>query len=253
MNAGSSRRSRHAIITGTAGGIGAALAARFLGVGWRVTGIDIRPSGADLAGAAGFQGVAADITDEAAMGAAMDGAWAAAPVSAVIANAAVTDLRHHNVVDLPLAVWQSVLRVNVDGALITARAAARRMVEQRSGNIVFVTSSLGRLSDALPGDAPYCTAKAAVEMLARVLAKEVASDRVNVNTLFPSVKIDTGFFAHLDASERADLAPPTILNETALFLAAQPPGAITGESLDQQRWDDDEEYRLSWQSGRGPG
>ena len=253
MKAGPAGQSSHAVITGAAGGIGAALAAHFIHAGWRVTGIDIKPSGADLPGAGRFRGVVADITDEAAMQAAMDDAWAAAPVSAVISNAAVTDIRHHRVVDLPLSVWESVLRVNVDGAFITARAAARHMVNQRAGNIVFVTSSLARLSDALPGDAPYCTAKAAVEMLARVLAKEVADDGVNVNTLFPSVKIDTGFFAHLDASERADLAPPTILNETAMVLATQPPGAVTGESLDQQRWDEDEVYRQSWQSGRGPG
>lgn len=236
----------HIIITGTAGGIGAALARHFLGDGRRVTGIDRRPGPDDLVGRPGYRAFEADITDEARMAAAFDAAWGVAPVGAVIANAAVTDTDHRQTVDLPLDTWRRVLRTNVDGAFVTARLAARRMAVQGHGNIVFVTSSLGRLSDALPGDAPYCTSKAAVEMLARVMAGELEATGVTVNTLFPSVKIDTGFFAHLDAGARAALAPATLLNASAGFLVDQPPGGVTGRSLDQERWDRDPDYRASW-------
>lgn len=230
----------HVVITGTVGGIGAALAAHFASLGWTVTGIDREP------GPAAFPTIEADITDEAAMEDAFARAAEIAPITAVIANAAVTDLNHHNVIDMPYDVWRKVLRVNVDGAFLTARCAARRM--QGGGNIVFVTSSLARLSDAQAGDAPYCTSKAAVEMLTRVLAIELAPLGINVNTLFPSVMIDTGFFAHWSQQDRAGLAPPTLLNETALFLATLPSGMATGRSLDQQRWDDDPAYRSSWET-----
>ena len=118
------------------------------------------------------------------------------------------------------------------------------------GNIVFVTSSLARLSDAQAGDAPYCTSKAAIEMLTRVLAIELEPHRINVNTLFPSVIIDTGFFAHWPQAERAKLAPATLLNETATFLATLPAGAASGQSLDQQRWDEDPAYRAGWEDRR---
>ena len=76
-----------------------------------------------------------------------------------------------------------------------------------------------------------------------LLALELAGTGVNVNTLFPSTKIDTGFFSTLNAAEKAELDPPTILNETALFLAGLVPGALTGHSLDQQRWDANASYR----------
>lgn len=231
------------IITGTSRGIGAALATHLAEAGRPVFGIDLSGAAADLAARSGYRHLVADVTDEAAMEAAFAIVFAAGPVAAVIANAAVTDLDHSRVIDLAYGAWQRVLRINVDGAFVTGRAAARGMAGQGFGNIVFVTSSLAFLDQALPGDAPYCTSKAAVEMFARVLAREIAPAGVNVNTLFPSVKIDTGFFAHLDEGERATLARPGILNRAASFLADLPPGALTGSSLDQRRFDEDPQYR----------
>lgn len=230
------------VITGAAGGIGAALARHFLANGCSVTGVDIAPI--DQEGPDFFARIA-DVTDERAMEAVFDEMAGRGPLSAVIANAAVTDLAHRDTLDLPYADWSKVQRVNVDGAFITARGAARRMVHSGAGNIVFVTSSLAFLSDAKANDAPYCSSKAAIEMLARVMALELAPKGVNVNTLFPSAIIDTGFFAHWDEDQRATLAPATILNETAAFLASLAPGQLTGHSLDHARWDNDRAYRDS--------
>ncbi len=239
---------KHVVITGAAGGIGAALASHFLGGGWSVTGVDRAAFAAEHDDRAWYLTLKADITDEAAMDATMARCVAEhGPISGLIANAAVTDLEHDNVVDMAYATWQRVLRVNVDGAFLSARNAARHMRETGGGNIAFVTSSLARLSDAQAGDAPYCTSKAAVEMLTRVLAIELAPHRINVNTLFPSVMIDTGFFAHWNSDRRSELAPPTILNETASFLMSLSPGAATGRSLDQALWDADPAYRSSWE------
>ena len=236
---------KHVVVTGAAGGIGAALAAHFAALGWRVTAIDVAempPPESAL-----IMPFVADITDEAAMEAVFNRAASNAPINAVIANAAVTDLDHHHAIDMPYDVWRKVMRVNVDGAFLTARTAARHMGDNGGGNIVFVTSSLARLTDAQAGDAPYCASKAAIEMLARVLAIELAPFGINVNTLFPSTIIDTGFFAHWPEAKRAKLAPATILDETARFLATLPAGAATGRSLDQQRWDEDPAYRASWE------
>lgn len=235
----------HIAITGAAGGIGAALAAHFAALGWQVTAIDVAATSPRQH--ASIVPLVADITDEAQMETAFARAAKTAPIGAVIANAAVTDLDHHHTIDMPYDVWRQVLRVNVDGAFLTARSAARHMRRTGGGNIVFVTSSLARLADAQAGDAPYCTSKAATEMLARVLAIELAPIGINVNTLFPSAMIDTGFFAHWPEAERAKLAPATLLNETARFLATLPAGGGTGRSLDQQRWDDEPAYRASWE------
>lgn len=236
---------KHIVVTGAAGGIGEALAEHFLLLGWRVTGIDIAPFADRLATCSHFAGLAADITDEAGLQQAFG---SGSPVDTVIANAAVTDTGHHLAVDMPYDTWRRVLRTNVDGAFLTARCAARQMRHTGGGNIVFVTSSLARLTDAQAGDAPYCTSKAAVEMLSQVLAIEFAEHGINVNTLFPSVMIDSGFFAHWEGEKRGALSRPCLLNETAEFLATLPGGAVTGRSLDQQLWDDNAAYRATWEA-----
>ena len=230
----------HALITGTSGGIGLALSRAFVDAGWRVTGLDRAPAVLETGG---YAHVVCDITDEAGMEAAFDAAMARAPLRAAIANAAVTDMAHHAVVDQDYATWRKVLEVNVNGAFVTARAAARRFANAGGGNITFVTSSLAFLDQAKAHDAPYCASKAAVEMLMRILALELAHTGVNVNTLFPSTKIDTGFFSEASAEERAELDPPTIMNRPALFLAGLAPGALTGCALDQRLWDESAAYR----------
>lgn len=233
---------RHIVITGAARGIGKALAERFLAEDWLVTGIDL---GATALADPVYHHAVADITDEPAFDAALEAAWNRAPVAAVIGNAALTDLAHRAAIDLPYADWQRILRVNIDGAFLTGRLAGRRMAAQGHGNIVFVTSSLAFLDQAKAEDAPYCTSKSGVEMLARVLALELGPKGVNVNTLFPSVKIDTGFFAHLTEAERAELAPPSILDPAALWLAGRAPFYRGPVSIDQERYDADPAYRAS--------
>ena len=236
--------SGHLVITGSAGGIGRSIATKFLTNGWAVTGID-RARGTIRHD--GYAHREADITDEAAVDEAFAAACERQPVMATIANAAVTDLDHRMVVDLDYDVWRKVLHTNVDGAFLTARAAARSM--KNGGNIVFVTSSLAFFDHAQPNDAPYCASKSVVEMLMRVMAQELAPAGINVNTLFPSVKIATGFFAHLPDRQRAELAPSSILDETALFLCSMAAGHLTGVSLDQERWDSDPGYRARLEQG----
>jgi NAD(P)-dependent dehydrogenase (short-subunit alcohol dehydrogenase family) len=228
---------RHVVITGAAQGIGHAMALGFVSAGWRVTRIDVRQAPAP------FPLIAADVTDEAALADAFDRASDQQKIDATIANAAVTDLTHKSATDLEYSVWQRIMRVNVDGAFLTARLAARHMRPHRAGNIIFVTSSLAFIGAAQANDAPYCASKAAIEMLKRVMALELEDDGINVNSLFPSVMVDTGFFAHWSDEKRAALARADILNGAALFLAGLQPGALTGVSLDQHRWDNDEAYQ----------
>lgn len=230
----------HVLITGTGGGIGLSLVRAFVEAGWQVSGIDLTPAALEHPG---YVHATCDITDAAAMARVFDAATARAPLRAVVANAAVTDMAHRTVLEQDYATWRNVLDVNVNGAFVTARAAARRLVPAGAGNITFITSSLAFLDQAKANDAPYCASKSAVEMLMRVLALELSGTGVNVNTLFPSTKIDTGFFTSVSAAEKAELDPPTILNKAALFLSGLAPGALSGHSLDQQRWDADTTYR----------
>jgi 3-oxoacyl-[acyl-carrier protein] reductase len=234
------------LITGAAGGIGRELSLHFIAKGWQVAAVDVANFPADMEGRSLLSLHRADVTDEAAMERIAAEAAANGRLRVAIVNAAVTDLEHKRVLDMPLATWSRVMRINADGAFVTARAAARAM-GQGGGNIVFVTSSLAFLSEARANDAPYSSSKAAVEMLSRVLALELSPAGINVNTLFPSTMIDTGFFAHWSEAERAKLDMPTLLNKSAWFLANLPPCTITGRSLDQARWDRDPAYRAEWE------
>lgn len=230
---------RGVLVTGAAGGIGTALVRSLASLGARVAALDVRPCldvPAELC-------LDADITDPDAMAVAVARAQRAlGRLDALISNAAVTDIRHHAVLDLPLARWEEIFRVNVRGSLVATRAALPGMLERHAGNVVFVTSSLGQPRGGVPGDAVYSASKAAVEALAWVLAQECREAGVNVNTVYPSVKVDTGFFAHLSGAEREALARPTLLDEPVAFLAGLPPGTLTGVSLSQQAWDDDPAY-----------
>jgi 3-oxoacyl-[acyl-carrier protein] reductase len=233
------RADPHIVITGSAGGIGRALAQYFIDMDWLVSGIDraepriVHPR---------YAHHMADITDELAVNRVFDAASRRGEIAVVVANAAVTDRAHDAIREMEFSTWQTIQRVNVDGTFLTLRAAARRM---REGNVVIVTSSLAFLDQAMAHDAPYCASKAALEMLMRVAALELRERGINVNSVYPSVKVDTGFFDDLDREERDVLARPEILNVCTYFLATRRPGALTGISLDQQRWDTDAAYRRS--------
>lgn len=222
------------LVSGAAGGIGRALARHLAACGARVAGLDVAPLPAGVDGLA----VRADITDPDQIARALARIERdLGPVEVLVNNAAVTDLAHHPLVDLPLEQWRRVFEVNVTGTVALTQAVLAGMLERHRGNILTITSSLGQPRGGVPGDAVYSASKAALEATSFVLAQEVAASGVNVNTLYPSVKVDTGFFAHLPASERAALAPATLLDEPAEFLASLPAGSLTGVALSQHHWD----------------
>ena len=227
------------LVTGAAGGIGAALARHLASLGARVAVLDRRPC-LDLPVELCLEADIADADAVAVATARIVRTFGA--IDGVVNNAAVTDLQHHQVRDLPLGTWDTVFHVNARGSLVVTQAVLRHMLPRRRGNIVFVTSSLGQVRGGIEGDAVYSASKAAVEMLAWVLARECREEGINVNTVYPSVRVDTSFFAHLSSAERATLAPPTLLDEPTAFLLGLPPRTLTGTAVSQQAWDDDPDY-----------
>jgi 3-oxoacyl-[acyl-carrier protein] reductase len=196
----------------------------------------------------------ADLTDQAAVSQAVEAAEAlSGPLDAVVQNAAITDLKHHLLVDLPIATWRRIMDVNVTGSVSLIQQVIPAMHERQRGNVVFVTSSLGTWKGGVAGDAVYSASKAAVEALANVLSLELKASGINVNTVYPSVKVRTGFFAHLSEEDRLSLAPPDLLNEAVSFLTELPAGTLSGASVSQQRWDEDQDYvtRLRQQATGG--
>lgn len=229
---------RNTLITGAGSGIGQALARHLRSRGHWVAGIDVawRDRGVvDLA-------LDADLAEPENVRRALGALPLDMALDALIANAAVTDHAHRRVAQLPMDVWERVFAVNVTATVRLIKQVLPGMLERHSGNVVIVTSSLGTWKGGIVGDAVYSASKAALESFAYVLSLETRNDGVNVNTVYPSVRVDTGFFAGAPLSVQSELHPPTILDAPAAFLAELAPGALTGISLDQQAWNDDPNY-----------
>ncbi|WP_106400145.1 SDR family oxidoreductase [Actinocorallia populi] len=134
--------------------------------------------------------------------------------------------------------WRSVLSVDLDGAFLCSQRAARRMVERGAGGrIVNVTS----VHEEYPrvGAGPYCAAKGGLRLFSRVLALELSSHGITVNTVAPG-EIATPMTGQHDQPPRPGtrpgypLARPGDAREVAAaiaFLASPAASYITGASL----------------------
>lgn len=195
----------HILVTGGARGIGAA-ACRLAGArGWDVT-FSYRAAGDAAAGTADAVRVAggralavrAEAASEPDTLALFDAAEAAfGPVTGVVVNAGIV-APGLPLAEMPLDRIREVVEVNLIGALLTAREAARRL---RGGSIVLVSSAAARLGAA--GEyVDYAASKGAVDTLAVGLAKELGPRGIRVNAVRPGL-IETEIHASGGAPDRA--------------------------------------------------
>ena len=129
-----------------------------------------------------------DVTDTASIGSAMDQAEAVlGPVSVLINNAGIAIEKLS--VDQTEADWDSVINANLKGAYFAATEMARRMIARKQeGNIVNIASVLG--VGIMKFLAPYSVSKAGIIQATKVMALELAANRIRVNALAPGY-IDT--------------------------------------------------------------
>ena len=126
--------------------------------------------------------VAMDVTDPTSIRPAFDKAEAAiGPIKVLVNNAGVPSGSWF--VKMEESEWRSVLDVNLDGVFRVGQEAARRMKASGGGSIVNIASVAGYIP--LKTLAPYCTSKAAVIQLTKVMALELARDKVRVNAIAP--------------------------------------------------------------------
>ena len=162
-----------ALITGTSQGLGRALAERLLADGWTVHGF-VR--GAQTLTHTSFTAHVVDVTDEAAVRAAVSTVAAAGRIDLLVNNAGAASM--NALLLTPSSVAESLMRVNYLGTFHCLQAVGKVMVRQRGGMIINLTTVAVPLS--LEGEAAYVASKAAVEALTRVAAKEFASQGVRV-------------------------------------------------------------------------
>lgn len=177
--------SRRIVITDGASGIGAAIALKFAGAGDRVAVCDADPAAVADFGAAhpGIRAVVADVRDEASMDAFLGGVeadWGG--VDVVCANAG-TGGPAGRIEDLGYAEWKDCLAVNLNGAYLTCRWAARVMRRQGAGLIALTSSTSGQWGH--PNRSPYAAAKWGLIGLMKTLAMELGPAGVRVNAICP--------------------------------------------------------------------
>lgn len=180
-----------ALITGGAGGIGSAIAERYLMEGACVALADIDAQAlagvsarlAQKYGADQVRAIALDVTSEASVEAATAAtALAFGGVDILVSNAGIASAAP--IEDTSLELWGRNMAILATGYFLVSRAAFRLMKQQGLGGaIVFIASKNGLA--ASPGASAYCTAKAAELHLARCLALEGAPHQILVNSINP--------------------------------------------------------------------
>lgn len=208
------------LVTGAAGGIGAATARLLADRGASVVLADLDGGGAGrVAHGIGSQavGVSCDVTDENGVGAAVETAISAfGRLDGAVCNAGTVDL--DTAWDADPADWDRQLQVNVTGTFVTARTVGEHLRGHGGGAIVNVASNCGKVGYA--NMAAYNASKAAVINLTRSLALEWAPDAINVNAVCPG-GVDTPMLAGV-----ADWLGPRLGIEPVDLLADMGPAQL---------------------------
>ena len=133
------------------------------------------------------------------------------------------------VLETPVKRWELVIRVNLIGALLCTKAVLPKMVEQRQGSIINISSvSATERGPSVTGVA-YGVSKAGLERFTWGLATEVGKYNIAVNALKPKGVVDTeGMRFMLPDEDWSQWDSPEMMVKAAIFLAAQDATGVTG-------------------------
>ena len=231
-----------ALVTGASRGIGRSIALALAAEGAKIVAVDVVPEGvealaaeirADGGEAIGVQGNVTVTADAEKMVEAAVEAFGRLDI--LVNNAGIT--RDGLLLRMKDEDWDAVLTVNLKGAFLCTRAAAKVMAKQRYGRIINIASIVGQMGNA--AQANYCASKAGLIGLTKSNARELAKRNVTVNAVAP------GFIA----TDMTDVLPEKVKQELSaqipmerlgsaddiahavLFLAMERSAYITGQVL----------------------
>lgn len=231
-----------ALVTGASRGIGHAIALALAAEGARVIGTSTSAEGAAKLGADlashGYNGRGAvlDAGNAASVDALVGELEAAGELPTILVNnAAIT--RDQLLLRMKPEDWDAVIATNLTGVFRLTKACVRRMMKERRGRIVNLTSVVGVIGNA--GQANYAAAKAGILGFTRSLARELASRGITVNAVAPGF-IDTDMTRALGEEQRKTLLEQVPLGRlgtaeevagAVLFLVSPRSSYVTGETL----------------------
>ena len=232
------------VVTGAASGIGEGVAAALVDAGASVALMDLNAAGVGAVAARLAQGgartlaIACDVTDEAAVAAAVSRVEAElGPVRGLVNNAGM--LRPGSLDEVALADWNAVLALNLTGYLLCGRHFARAMRARGRGAIVNVASISAHYPQTRSG--AYSASKSGILQLSRQMAAEWGPAGVRSNAICPGLirtALSAAFYAQpgveqkraaLTANRR--IGEPDDIANAALFLLSERAGYVNGTEL----------------------
>jgi NAD(P)-dependent dehydrogenase (short-subunit alcohol dehydrogenase family) len=232
-------KDRVAIVTGSAQGIGKAIADKLAEEGAKVVLADINGPGAMAAAATipGAIGMAVDVSDPAQVdGMIKETVRQLGGLDILVNNAAIVPFKAWD--DIDFAEWRRIMAVNLDGVFLTCRAASDEMRKHGYGRIVNICSN--SMVAGTPNLAHYIASKGGVFGFTRALATELGKYGITVNSVAPGLTETEGVLAspHADAFDfvqmlqaiprrgvASDIAP------AVAFLASEEAAWVTGSML----------------------
>jgi NAD(P)-dependent dehydrogenase (short-subunit alcohol dehydrogenase family) len=230
-----------AVVTGGGSGIGLATSVRLAEDGFRVAVLDVDVDAAKSAAGPDGLGLAADVSNPAAV----EAAFAAilgdfGRVDVLVNNAGITGganaTRCH---ETSLEDWELVQGVNVRGPYLCSRAVLPGMIAQGSGHIITVASVAGTI--VFPGRCAYVASKGAALMFAKSLAVDYAKDGIRSNAVCPGMVYTPMTAWRLDQDEQraaidrmiplGRVAQPEDIADAIALLASGRLGYMTGSAL----------------------
>ena len=142
-------------------------------------------------------------------------------------------------VDADPGLWNKIIDSNLNGSFLCSRKAGQIMRDQNSGKIVSISSTAGRRSAPFMGI--YGFAKAAIEMMTKVLAQELAAFNIQVNAVAPCMvrtKFSEPFWSNTEIHDQiiksipmGRIAEPEDVVHPTLFLCSEAANFITGQTI----------------------
>jgi NAD(P)-dependent dehydrogenase (short-subunit alcohol dehydrogenase family) len=229
---------RHVVITGGASGIGEAVALRLVRSGHRVTILDRHgPESSPWWGSLAQENRGAwfslDVTDSAAVDAAIQGSWAVAPIDGLVTSAGV--VTRGSLLSQDAEAFSEGLVINIQGTVNPVRAVVRHMVHAHMPGSIVTLSSTAGLGYVSGLGASYHVAKSAIAGLTHSVAGDYAQHGIRINAVAPGVV-------------RTPMSLSQVSDQSEKLLAARAPAgrlADPGEIADVIEWLLSPESRLT--------